>query len=230
MNFIRQTALSTLLLATLGTAQALTTVHQISFDANAAPLASTNWSVETWLPQFDSQLGTLDAVTIRLVSHLEGSAKAESTNAAARDITLNLQATFKLMDLMSGATWLQQTEQVSRSFAAAAHDGLIDFNGGSGVSYLDLGVDGSSSQTFTDRTMLARFTGTGAVGTLLSAKGESRSLGSSNIATQFRTRASGYASVSYDFHTTAVPEPGTWALMISGLAAVLMLASRRRAD
>lgn len=230
MNFIRQTALSTLLLATLGSAQALTTVLQISFDSNAAPLASTNWSVDTWLPQFDSQLGTLDAVTIRLVSHLEGSAKAESTNATSRDLTLNLQATFKLTDLTSGATWLQQTELVSRSFAATAYDGTSDFDGGSGVSYLDLGVDGGALQTFTDSAMLARFTGTGAVGTLLSAKGESRTLGSSNIVTRFRTKASGYASVSYAYHTTAVPELGTWALLAAGLGMLLLLASRRRAD
>ena len=210
MNSIRQTALAALLLATLGSAQALTTVHQISFDSNVAPLASTNWSAETWLPQFDSQLGTLDAVTIRLVSHLEGSAKAESTNAVSRDVTLNLQATFKLVDMNSGTTWLQQTEQVSRSFAASAYDSASDFGGGSGRSYLGLGADGGTSQTFTDNWMLARFTGSGSVGTLLSAKGESRSLSSSNLVTQFRPKASGYARVSYDSHTTAGPEPGTW--------------------
>jgi hypothetical protein len=229
MNFIRQTALSTLLLVSLGSAHAQTTAHQIDYDSNAAPLAQTNWSVDTWLPQFDSQLGTLDSVTIRLVSHLEGSAKAESTNAVSRDVSLNLQASFKLVDLGSGATWLQQTEVVNRSFAAGAFDGVRDYGGDSGRSYLDLGVDGSTSQTFTDSAMLARFTGTGLVGTQLSAKGESRSLSSSNIVTQFRTRASGYASVSYAYHTTAVPEPGTWALMAAGLGMVLMLASRRRA-
>ena len=71
MNPIRQTALAALLLATLGSAQALTTAHQISFDSNAAPRASTTWSAETWLPQFDSQLGTLDAVTISVAAGLD---------------------------------------------------------------------------------------------------------------------------------------------------------------
>jgi hypothetical protein len=230
MNFIRQTALAALLLATLGSAQALTTSHQISYDSNAAPLASTNWSIETWLPQFNSQLGTLDSVTVSMVSHLEGSAKAESKNAVARDVTLNLQATFKLMDLTSGATWLQKTELVSNSFVASAYDGTRDFGGNSGRSYLDLMADSGTSLTFTDSVMLARFIGTGTVGTLLSAKGESRYLSSSSIDAQFRNKASGYASVSYAYHTTAVPEPGTWALMAAGLGMVLMLASRRRAD
>jgi PEP-CTERM motif len=230
MNFIRQTALSALLLASLGSAQALTTVQQISFDSNLAPLKSTNWSVEAWLPQFDSRLGTLDSVTISLASHLEGSAKAESTNEEARNITLKLQASFKLVDLTSGATWLQHTEAVNHTFAATAYDGTDDFGGGSGRSFLGLIQDGSIAQTFTDSTMLARFTGNGSVGTLLSAKGESRGEGSSSIDTQFRTKASGYASVSYSYHTTAVPEPGTWALMAAGLGLVMMLASRRRAD
>lgn len=229
MNFIRQTALSTLLLAALGSAHALTTTQHVSFDSNMAPLKSTNWSVEAWLPKFNSQLGTLDSVTISLVSHLEGSAKAESTNEEARNITLNLQASFKLADLSSGATWLQQTEQVSHSFSASAFDETEDFGGSSGRSFLGLVKDGGTSQTFTDSTMLARFTGIGSVGTLLSAKGESRGEGSSSIVTQFRTKASGYASVSYAYHTTAVPEPGTWALMAAGLGMVGMLASRRRA-
>lgn len=229
MNFIRQTVLATLALVSLGSAQALTTVQQISFDSNAAPLAFTNWSVTALLPQFDSSLGTLDAVTITLVSHLEGSAKAESRNLVARDVTLNLQATFKLTDTVSGSTWLQTTELVSNAFTAGAYDGLRDFAGDSGRTYLDLGTDGSTSQTFTDQAMLARFTGSGSVGTLLSAKGESRYLSSSTVDAQFRTQASGYASVSYSYHTTAVPEPGTWALMAAGLGMVGWLASRRRA-
>jgi hypothetical protein len=229
MNFIRQTALATLLLTALGSAQALTTVQQISFDSNAAPLAFTNWSVDALLPQFDSSLGILDSVTISLVSHLEGSAKAESRNLVARDVTLNLQATFKLVDVASGDILLQATELVSNSFTASAYDGLRDFGGGSGRSFLNLGVEGGKSQTFSDGATLARFTGTGSVSTLLSAKGESGYVSSSSIDTQFRTKASAYASVSYAYHTAAVPEPGTWALMAAGLGMVGLLAARRRA-
>ena len=229
-NKIRQTALATLLLLSIGSAQALRSPQQIDFVSNSAPLDYTNWSVTAWLPQFDSRLGTLDAVTITLANHLEGSVKAESRNLVARDVTLNLQATFKLVDALSGATWLQKTELVSHTFTASAFDGLRDFAGSSGRSYLNLGAEGLSARTYTDGTMLARFTGTGAVGTWLSAQGESGYVSSSNIATQFRTLASGYATVSYAYHTTAVPEPGTWALLAAGLGMVLMLASRRRAD
>ena len=226
MNLIRQTALATLLLAAMGSAQA----SQISFDSNAAPLDFTNWSIDTLLPQFNSSLGTLDSVNIKLVSHLEGSAKAESRNLVARDVTLNLQATFQLVDPVSGATWLQATELVSHAFTASAFDGVRDFAGASGRSFLNLAADGVVSQIFTDAATLARFTGTGTVSTLLSARGESRYVSSSTIETQFRTKASGYASVSYTYQTSAVPEPETWALLAAGLGMVVLLATRRRAD
>ena len=229
MNFIRQTALAALTLCALGGAQALTIHHQISRDSNIAPLRSTAWSVDALLPQFDSSLGTLDSVTLTLFGHLEGSAKAESNNIGARDVTLNLGATLKLVNPVSGSTLVQTTPLVSNSFNAASFDGTADFGGTSGRSYLGLSANHSTARTFTDGVTLAMFTGTGAVTTRLSAQGASSYLSSGNIDTQFRTKASGYASVTYAYHTTAVPEPGTWALMLSGLGMIGMLASRRRA-
>ncbi len=229
MNFIRQTTLAALMLGALGSAHALTVNHQISLDSNIAPLRSTAWSIDALLPQFDSSLGTLDSVTLTLFGYLEGSARAESKNIGARDVTLNLSATLKLVNPVSGSTLVQTTPLASNTFNAASYDGTADFGGPSGRSYLGLSADSSTARTFTDSATLAMFTGPGTVTTRLSAQGASGYLSSGNIDTQFRTRASGYASVTYAYQVTAVPEPGTWALMVAGLGMVGWLSARRRA-
>lgn len=231
MTTFRQTALAALSLCALGSAQAVTVNHVISLSSNEIALQMSDWGPESLLlPQFDSSLGTLDSVVITLVSKLAGSAKAENKNFGAAPVMLNLQATLTLVDPMGGATLVQTTSLVSNSFAAATYDQVDDFNGPSGRAYTDLtGQSSATSLTFTDGVTLARFTGNGTVDTQLTALGQSGYESSANIKTSFRTSAGGYASVTYSYHTTAVPEPGTWALMFAGLGMIGLLASRRGA-
>lgn len=231
MNIIQKSTLALATLCTLGTAQAVTVNHTISLQSNEIALQASDWGPEALLlPQFDGSLGTLDSVAITLVANLSGSAKAENKNNGAANVTLNLQATLTLVDPIGGATLVQTTSLVSNSFAATTYDHVDDFNGTSGRAYINLaGQSSATSLTFSDGATLARFTGTGTVGTQLSAVGQSNYDSSANIKTSFRTNAGGYASVTYAYHTTAVPEPGTWALMFAGLGMIGMLASRRRA-
>ena len=137
-----------LTLGAIGNAQALTIHHELSFDSNATPLKTPAWSVTALLPQFDSALGILDSVKLTLYGHVEGSAKVESTNNGAREVTAILQSTLKLVNSSSGSTLVQTTPLVSNTFTASSYDGVSDFAGGSGRSFLNLANDASSSQLF----------------------------------------------------------------------------------
>ena len=212
--------------AALGSAHADTR----SFSSNTVALTKTDWSDVLDLPQFDSTLGSLQAVTLDLFGSLTGTAKAESLNNNAADITLNLQATLQLRSPDDLNSILVQTMPlVQQSFSAASHDGVADYAGASGAAYTGLSSDAHQSATFNDAVTLALFTGNGLLHAPVSAKGASYYSGPGNVITSFRTQAGAYATVSYHFAPGAMPERGSWKLLLSGLGAVVQLSARRRA-
>ena len=221
-------ASAALLAASLGSAHAAS----ISYSAAAMPVTETDWSSFAELQKFDLSLGTLQQVTLRIDADLAGSAAGESTNNKAVSITLTLQATLALARPDDAESLLVQTTPlVSQTFAAARHDGLIDYQGASGITFGNLTASSSSSESYTDGATLALFTGQGSVLLPFTAVGTSYSSGSGNLWVDFASTAGGRASVTYLYDPAVtlppVPEPASWALLLVGMAAVGWKASRR---
>ena len=206
--------------------------NALTYSATAVPTTLTNWSTFADLQQFNPALGTLQQVTLSLAAELSGSAKVErrDTNNSTKLITADLQAKLTLANPNNAnQTLLEATPVITNSFSSPKYDGVTNYLGASGRSYVDLHTSVNQQASFTDAATLSLFTGTGTLYLPFSATGQSKAAGSGNMAYLFTTNASGTASVTYSYQATAVPEPGTWALMFSGLGMIGMLASRRRA-
>jgi hypothetical protein len=224
----RTVAAAALLAISLGSAQAAS----ISFSSAALPSQMTDWSSFADLQQFNPAQGVLQQVTLELFADLSGSAKAESRNNNPATITLNLQATLALARPGdAGPALVQTTPLVSHVFHAAARDNVIDYAGPSGITLNNLAASTSATASFTDGATLALFTGQGTLLLPFTALGQSYATGPGNVRYGFSTFAGGRATVTYDYLPAAapVPEPASWALLLSGIAMVGWMASRRRA-
>lgn len=114
-----------------GAAQADTIVLTDTFG-----LATTNWTnALSGLSQFDSSLGTLNAVTINLSGDIVQTLKAENTGAVGDNLTPVAGANLLFR---KGTTTLQTLalSNTGSTFAASAFDGTSDFGGTSGAPWL----------------------------------------------------------------------------------------------
>ena len=106
-------------------------------------------------------------------------------------------------------------------FNATSFDGDIDFGGTSGITYQDLTATQTESETFTDASTLALFSGAGSIDLNLNALATSFASGAGNLITQFNTSAGGNISVTYNYddNSTPVSAPAHVALIGLGLLA-----------
>ena len=176
------------------------------------------------LPKWDPSLfpgDVLTGISFTLDGSVSGNAKFESLDAAPATVTMNLQAMIKLYD-PSNNVLVVTLPVVWTSDNVSAFDGVIDFGGTSGKSYL--GETNSDSQTGTS-TDYATFTGSGNISLPVTAQGSSNGSGAGNLILQFNTFAAASASVTYTYSET-VPEPAS---LVSLAIGALSLAGYRLA-
>jgi hypothetical protein len=173
------------------------------------PDATTDWQRDLALPRFDPALGTLLSVELTLEGRVLGSVRFESQDARASLVQVDFRARLEI-ERPDGSQWLAVEPFRAFSEALAPFDGVVDFAGPSGRSFLDiLETSAASVVAPPPEEDLALFTGpAGAPGELVvpaRGTGLSQASGAGNLSLAIETMAGATVRVRYEFE----PPPGT---------------------
>lgn len=171
----------------------------------------TDWTKSLTVAQFDPALGTLTAVEIQNAGSITSDIKVENLDAAPATITATVSGSLTLSGI--GFTALVTTTSASKTFNAAAFDGVVDFAGSSGHDFGPQTASGSTSFTVTNPSDLAHFIGTGSVDLSEAAHATSAASGAGNLVAQINTTAAAEASVIYHYIPSNSLKPGTYKIV-----------------
>ncbi len=165
--------------------------------------------------QFDPSLGTLEAVSITVVSDLNASLALENLGSVAGTAALTDNGGFSL--ILPGMTAFNVAgPTLSASATLQAFDGTTDFAGASGT--LISGLAGATSVTETIEQSLSSYIGNGTTTIDLSSFSPAVLTGPADLAAELLTNAGAVVEVSYVYApSTSAAATGT--LAISGHAA-----------
>ncbi len=186
----------------------------------------TSWTGSITVPQFNTNLGTLQSVTLDLGSSMSTTltagnisfyvpATAPSSGSASTVVQIMLQDSSGSLTSTPQLTFMSPFETYNLSAGTIGAPGTTDS--------WSLGAMGSSSTTYTDAHTLSEFSVSGSGNITLSALGnavtDQINTGGASYAAQ-TSDAGAIAAVTYTYSTT-VPEPSTFALLGAGMAALL---------
>ncbi|SHM33097.1 PEP-CTERM protein-sorting domain-containing protein [Duganella sacchari] len=176
--------------------------------------------------KFNASLGSLQSVDVQLFSDLKTTVRVENlSTSSASDITAKAGAV--LTFTLTGVTQTLN-QSATKVFNMTAFDTVSDFAGTSGAVY-SFNAPLTSSASYSTAPVLSLFTGTG---NLHAGLAGAPTIAFSDTAGNTRTvptaAFNGYAKVTYNYVTTAVPEPETYAMLLAGLGLVGVVARRRK--
>lgn len=201
------------LTATAASATTLT----ISNASNVIVSQDTDWSDFLNFQKFNPALGTLTSVKFDLYSNLAGSVLLTNYNDDAADVPVTLNV----------SVFLDRPDNSNLVLInASLFNTVITVAGGGGTGGTSNGFLVHNSATYSGPGDLALFSGPGSINTLITAQANSTVAGD-GIDVQFATTADGYGTVTYAY-TPAVPEPGSYAMLLLGLGLMGTLARRQQ--
>ena len=175
------------------------------------------------LTQFDSSLGTLQSVQFELVDKLTGFVQVENTGPTGGTFVANMTGTLH-------SAFGDLNAVANNTFVLPAYDKHLDYAGTSGVTY-DIGqVSQTYSNTYTGAPELLLFTGNGAVQVAVTGEVTPYSHGSGNASYYSEGTIDAYAKVTYTYQTAPVPEPETYAMLLTGLGLMGAVLRKRKAS
>ncbi len=209
----------------------------VSYSASTA-MALTDWgsgagssAVNLSVAQFDSSLGTLNSVVLTLANNTD--AQFVFTNNGGSNFTFHTNSPYNHRADVVSTVWLDGLGALSGQTLVAttgtfSTPGLNNLTVNSGSSYNSglQSFSATNSSSYTDAGTLSAFTGGGTISFSASSVASSAYIGSSNVVFNPQSWAQAGLTVTYNYSTHAVPEPGMVAL--AGVAALGLLASRRR--